>query len=128
MKRLGTCVYIILALTFLQACDNFANSEINSNKKEHVHKGYYIYGHEVNTFQPCGQTRVLWVSGSNEVLEKMQQHYARYTSQPYEEVFVELTGDLAGKATDGFAMDYDGRFWVVNMLNMNKKTKADCNE
>ena len=127
MKRFGTCIYIILAITILQACDDIASSEIKANNNAQVHKGYYIYGHEVNTFQPCGQTRVLWVNASNEVLNMLQQNYSSLTSQPYEEVFVELTGNTIGKATDGFAMDYAGQFLVSKMHKMKKKSKDDCN-
>lgn len=126
MIRIAVCLNILIALTTLQACDNQENSETESNTNSDVYKGYYIYGHEVNTFQPCGQTKVFWLSGSNEVLEKMQQHYARYTGQPYEEVFVELAGDVVGKASDGFAMDYDGRFLVKKVLRMKKRLADDC--
>ena len=126
MIRSGICFSIFIAFTTLQACADLENSENESNLNSDVYKGYYIYGHEVNTFQPCGQTRVLWVSGSNQVLKKMRQHYARYTDQPYEEVFVELAGVLAGKAADGFAMDYDGQFLVKKMLTMKAKSKDDC--
>ena len=126
MKKLVSCVFLFLALILLQACDNSANSDVQKNSEKQIHKGHYIYGHEVNTFQPCGQKMVFWVNGSNEVLNTLQQKYKSYTLLPYEEVFVELTGDFVGKASDGFAMDYDGQFLVVTLLKMSKKFKDDC--
>jgi len=126
MIRIAICLNLFIALTTLQACDNLENSETESNINADVYKGYYIYGHEVNTFQPCGQMKVFWISGSNDLLEKIQQQYALYTDRPYEEVFVELTGDFAGKASDGFAMDYDGQFMVTKIRMMKKRSEDDC--
>lgn len=124
----GASVFIFIFFAILQACDNLANSEINSKIKEQTYKGHYIYGHEANTFQPCGQQTVLWVNGSADVLDILQRSYKENTSVPYEEVFVELTGNVSGKASDGFAMDYDGQFSVLKLLSMKKKSKNDCNQ
>lgn len=124
----GASVLIFILFAILQACDNFSNSEIESAVQERVYKGYYIYGHEANTFQPCGQQTVYWVNGPTDVLDILQRNYNENTSRPYEEVFVELTGNIAGKASDGFAMDYDGQFSVLKLLSMKKKSKNDCNQ
>ena len=47
----SSCVFI--------SCHNyFSNSEIQTNGEKQVNKGSYMNGHEVNTFQPCGQKMV----------------------------------------------------------------------
>jgi NlpE C-terminal OB domain len=88
--------------------------------------GHYIYGHEVNSFQPCDREETLWVRGSNEQLELMKKEYLNYASKPYEEVFIEITGDYLDKSSDGFAMDYDGQIQVERLITIRKKSDSDC--
>ena len=88
--------------------------------------GHYIYGHEVNTFQPCDKEGTFWVMGSNEELEVLRKEYLNYASNPYDEVFVEIAGDYLGKPSDGFAMNYDGKIQVEKMMTMRKKSDTDC--
>lgn len=126
MNKLVPVSVLFLVLNFLQACDNAAISGNETSAAQRVHKGYYIYGHEVNSFQPCAQELVYWINGSNEVLEILQQNYFKLSSEPYQEVFVELTGDFGTKASDGFAMDHDGQFEVESMLKMSKISDHEC--
>jgi len=88
--------------------------------------GHYIYGHEVNSFQPCDRNDTFWVRGSNEQLELMKKEYLNYASKPYEEVFVEITGNYLDKSSDGFAMDYDGQIQVEKLITIRKKSNSDC--
>lgn len=126
MKKPLAIAVLLFLLNLLQACDNSANSGITGTSAQAVHKGFYIYGHEVNSFQPCAQELVYWVNGSNELLEQLQQNYQRHSTQVYAEVYVELTGKFGPRATDGFAMDYDGQFEVTALLKMDKKSNHDC--
>lgn len=126
MHKLPPVSVILLLLNFFQVCDNAAISGNETSTAQRVHKGYYIYGHEIDSFQPCAQKLVYWVNGSDEVPEILQQNYFKHSSEPYAEVYVELTGDFRPKASDGFAMDYDGQFQVESMLKMNKKSGHEC--
>ncbi|HEY5602938.1 MAG TPA: hypothetical protein VIM41_07520 [Gammaproteobacteria bacterium] len=73
MNKLFLNYLIVFALMFLQACDSSANSKNQTNGGTQTLKGYYIYGHEANTFQPCGQKLVYWVNASNEMLERLEK-------------------------------------------------------
>ena len=119
---------VFLSLVFFQACSATEDEEYKPRTKveEQTLIGHYIYGHEVNSFQPCGKKEIFWVNGSNEILELMVRKYSNYVTKPYEEVFLEITGDFEGKATDGFAMDYDGQIQVMKIVLMKKKSDTDC--
>jgi len=125
MKRYTLFSFVIIAFILFQACDSSAKS--NAHKLSQSLKGYYIYGHEVNTFQPCGGKNVYWVTSSNETLKNLIQKYEQYTSQPYEEVYVKIIGKYIDKATDGFATDYDGQVFVEKIITINKKSNKNCN-
>ncbi len=120
--------YPIMFLTFLvlNACSSIAGSQSRADVKEKLLIGHYIYGHEVNSFQPCNNKEVFWVKGPNKLLEFMARKYSDYAAQPYDEVFVEIIGNFENRATDGFAMDYDGQIYVMKMVLMKKKIDTDC--
>lgn len=112
-------IFPILTLLWLQASNISADNE-------RIFKGHYIYGHETNSFRPCDKKEAFWVTGSLNILKQMKKEYAKYTIEPYEEVFAELSGRLTGKAADGFAADYDDQLHVDMIINIRKKTDNDC--
>ncbi|PKM44317.1 MAG: hypothetical protein CVV05_11240 [Gammaproteobacteria bacterium HGW-Gammaproteobacteria-1] len=60
------------------------------------------------------------------MLELMAKKYSKLTTEPHEEVFAQIVGQQLGKATDGFAMDYDGQIQVIELIFMKKKSDTDC--
>ncbi len=122
MKKFTFLSFIFIILILFQACNSFAKS-----KSSQLLEGYYIYGLEVNTFQPCGEKNVYWVTGSNETLQNLIKKYEQYSSHPYEEVYTKMIGRHIDKATDGFAMDYDGQIFVEKIITITKKSKINCN-
>ena len=127
MKKFTSGSLFIVILVLIQACNIQADTSKDVSGDKNILKGYYIYGHEVNSFQPCKQKKVYWVNGSNEILAELEQQYSQHVTKPYDEVFVEITGKFTGKATDGFAMDYDGQITVLKLIKMSKKTNDSCN-
>lgn len=87
--------------------------------------GHYVYGHETETFQPCGSAP-LWVRGSTEVLESLRRAYSRLTSTPYEPVYAELVGRVTGPAASGFAASYDGQFMIERVESTRRMRAGDC--
>jgi hypothetical protein len=76
--------------------------------------GLYIFGHEVETFQPCHSKQVFWVVGSEASLKTLRQQAEKKhlsTGKPYQAIYVELDGRVDTKSKrDGFAASYDGLF------------------
>ena len=57
----------------------------------------------------------------------MSKKYSALATKAYDEVFVEIKGDFESKASDGFAMDYDGQINILALVQMkNKQQAADC--
>ncbi|UCH23203.1 MAG: META domain-containing protein [Deltaproteobacteria bacterium] len=89
--------------------------------------GFYVFGHEVRAFQPCGSDSVYWVRADQEISKHLREEYQKLTSKPYEPIYIEVQGHLTDKATEGFAADYDGQF-VIEALNLSRgRQKEDSN-
>ena len=126
IKKSVFCSTFFSIIVLLQACNTMEKNQLQIETEEQSLAGHYIYGHEVNTFQPCNKEGTFWVIGSNEELEVLRKEYLNYATKSYDEVFVEITGDYRGKSSDGFAMDYDGQIQIESMLTIRKKSHSDC--
>ncbi len=126
MKNFTNYLIIFFTLVSLQACSSIEESHYHANVEGKILIGYYIYGHEVNSFKPCGHEDVFWVLGPNEILDLMAEKYSNHADSPYDEVYIKIIGDYLNKASDGFAMDYDGQVQVKKILFMKKKSNTDC--
>lgn len=121
MIKIINCLLLGIAI---QSCSSI-NGPLD-NEPENTLTGYYTYGHEVNTFQPCNDKDVFWLTGENETLELMNKSYYNSTSQPYEEVYIKVIGSFSEKGTSGFSSDYDGELQIKKLIHMQKKSSTDC--
>jgi len=126
MGKLIQLFVVIFSLILIQACNSPPEPQAKTYNEEQKLVGHYVYGHEVNSFQPCGQKEVYWVTGSDKILQFLEQKYSKYTTKPYDEVYVELVGSFIGKASDGFSMDYDDQIIVKKIIEMKYKEKINC--
>ncbi|WP_223669445.1 hypothetical protein [Kangiella shandongensis] len=118
MKRTVIKLSLILgAALIVQSCKTTETRSVES-PSEDVVSGSYIYGHEVNSFQPCGEKIEYWVVGNEGVMSQLSERYTGMVGKPYQPVYVSFRGDKIGKATDGFASDYDGQFKVREVVSM----------
>jgi hypothetical protein len=91
--------------------------------------GHYTWGHEVNTFQPCSTDKVYWVSAAGPTMEGLKRSHRELTTQPYESVFVRVSGKSAtvpASYRDGFAGDYDGVFIIEEVYEIRRRRDSDC--
>ena len=92
-----------------------------------IWKGYYIFGHESNTFRPCGSDTVYWVVGDRRTVERLKMRYAQAATDPYEEVYVELKGKIIYAPPDeGMAAGYPAQLSLGEVLVVKKKSDTDC--
>jgi len=96
------------------------------NAKTEAYRGFYIFGHEVRTFQPCGSNKVYWVKAEPGISKKLREEHQKLTVKPYESIYVELQGRLLAKAAEGFAADYDGQIAIEAVDLVQAKQKEDC--
>jgi hypothetical protein len=92
-------------------------------------RGHYYWGHEVETFHPCGSKQAFWVVGDATLLQPLRDQAAKVLEaqgKPYLPIYVEVSAVVEGKAKDGFAADYDGVYRVTAVHVVNSSSPADC--
>ncbi|QSX77944.1 hypothetical protein [Agrilutibacter solisilvae] len=92
-------------------------------------RGHYTWGAEVETFRPCGSTQSFWVIGDKVLLQPLRDRsaaLAKTRGKPYQPVYIEASGASEGKATDGFAADYDGVYRLAAVQAAKDVSPADC--
>lgn len=90
------------------------------------YRGFYVFGHEVRTFQPCGSEKIYWVKAAPDLSEKLRKEHQKLTAKLYEPIYVEVKGYFTEKAAEGFAADYDGQI-VIEALNLiRNRQEKDC--
>ncbi len=94
--------------------------------------GGYVYGHEVQSFQPCNASLAFWtVLPPTEAkrLEALSLEKAKQEGRPYQPVYVELTGMLQPSAgAEGFAADYDAILKVETISKLSKTLPKLCGQ
>jgi uncharacterized protein YecT (DUF1311 family) len=88
--------------------------------------GHYAFGHEVESFQPCGSGLAYWVVGSSDVLDLLHSEHAARVDEPYEPVYAALRAVSQPPASDGFAADYDGLIRVTEVVDVRTRSTQDC--
>jgi len=115
------CRELAIAVTLslgLMACSS-ADSEPTG--------GLYTWGHEVETFQPCGSTNVFWVVGETSLLQPLRDAAdGASRTRPYQPVYVEVRAVSEGKANDGFASDYDGIYRFMAVAAVSHSAPPSC--
>jgi heat shock protein HslJ len=91
-----------------------------------AYRGFYVFGHEVRTFQPCGSEQVYWVKAEPDISKRLREEHRKLTVKPYESIYVEVQGHLLAKATEGFAADYDSKIAIEAIDLVRAKQKQDC--
>lgn len=98
--------------------------------RERVYEGIYTWGAEVETFSPCGTGKEWWVRTDDALSHQLSSAHGNLTSEPYEGIYVRVTGFYAGPAdedTDGsFAIQYEGLFRITRVLSIRKHSDLDC--
>jgi hypothetical protein len=92
-------------------------------------QGHYYWGHEVETFHPCGSNQEFWVTGDDALLQPLRDQAAelsRLNGQPYQPVYIAASGISEGKAFDGFAADYDGVYRLTAVHATKSVMPAGC--
>jgi hypothetical protein len=96
-----------------------------------IYEGIYTWGAEVETFSPCGTGgKEWWVSTTEPIWEQLRNDTMRLTTEPYEGIYVKVTGNYAGPATEetggAFSTQYEGLFKVTKVWLTRKTADADC--
>lgn len=102
----GSIVLVLYLALFLPACASHGVKRL---------EGAYYWTVEVEAFVPCTSQESFWIVGGEAILSPVRKRVqslraARRRSEA--PLFVEIFAVDKGKATDGFAMDYDSVYEV----------------
>jgi heat shock protein HslJ len=119
-KNRSPLYVLVLLVSIISVTASFVHAQSVS------YRGFYVFGHEVRTFQPCGSDTVYWIRADEAISKQLRDTHQKLTVKPYEPIYIEVQGHLTAKATEGFAADYDGQF-VIGALNLSRaRQKEDC--
>lgn len=116
IKHISISTYIAFCLTGCSA-----------SGIDHIYKGEYTWGAEVNVFQQCAEEKVYWVSASSPIRGELIDFHNQSTSKPYESIYIVFRGHLLDEELDGFAKQYDGLIRISEIINKEAKIPVDCN-
>ena len=92
------------------------------DKRPHIFKGLYKYNKEANTFQDCDDlTKIYWVKDSSATISKQYKKATKFLSYPDETAYAEVKGYLIGKASTGFASDYENVLVITSVDKLEPK-------
>ncbi|MBW2198948.1 MAG: META domain-containing protein [Deltaproteobacteria bacterium] len=114
---------LLSVLVFLSAITLFA--PVSGGQAENYH-GFYRFGHEVRTFQPCGSEQVYWVRAEGKIDKELREAHQKLTAKPYAPIYAEVRGRLMDRAAEGFAANYDGQIVIESIVLLRIKQKEDC--
>jgi uncharacterized membrane protein len=98
-----------------------------TNKTPVTFKGLYTYGNEVNTFRHCSTQQTYWVNDSLAPLRDSYKRTLKPLAYPYESIYAELKGYLAGKSKLGYASEYENVLVVTEIIKLEAKNmRTDC--
>ena len=89
-------------------------------------EGLYTYGHEVNSFHPCGSSQDYWISTSPSINRQLRDFVIQHTTEAYQPVYLRLRGQLSMEKGDGFAADYDGLMHIQEMVTLSEYAPVHC--
>lgn len=95
-------------------------------------RGVFISGAEVSEFTPCGSPgsyywlRVMHASEAVDQLQELVHEIRLARAEPYPAVYIEFEGMETGKASDGFAADYDAVISLQRLLSFDKRIPTEC--
>ncbi len=99
--------------------------------QQRVFDGVYTWGAEVETFSPRGSgEKQWWVLTGMDMRQQLSVAHQRLTTEPYEGIYVKVSGYYAGPATEEkggpFSLQYEGLFEITKVWLTRKRSTSDC--
>ena len=85
-----------------------------------------IYGHEVHTFQPCGDNKIFWIITSTYLRQQLQTKSKAIISSSYEAVYVKIEGDILNQSSAEFAKGYSGTLIINRLYSISRLNDNSC--
>ncbi|MBR0572604.1 MULTISPECIES: hypothetical protein [Pasteurellaceae] len=108
-------IHLILPITIALSGCNIAQDNT-------AVQGLLTFGHEVSSFEPCGSEKAYWIIDPTDKLNNLYNEKLAKPSEPYTPVLAELVLKDLGKATEGFAEDYDSVVEAIEIKSVQSIT------
>jgi hypothetical protein len=89
-------------------------------------RGFYVFGHEVRTLQPCGSEAVHWIRADEPVRDRLRESYRELATAPYQELYLVARGETSDQPGEGFAAGYDGQVVIEEIVVVRAKQEVHC--
>lgn len=93
-------------------------------------RGRFYWGHEVQSFQPCGSKNAYWVLGEERMLKSLRERTEELREQrgkPYQPIYLEAVGVIDTKSKkEGFAENYQGLFHLRKVECVSNAVPNGC--
>ncbi len=86
-------------------------------------RGFYVYGANRNSFQPCGSDQRYWVEGDNDQVGQLQQDYLAQVTAERQVLFAELRGTL--DTTQDYP-EHDGVVQLTAVTSLKPPSESEC--
>jgi len=86
-------------------------------------RGFYVYGANRNSFQPCGSDKRYWVEGDNDQVGQLQQDYLAQSTAALQVLFAELRGNLD---TSQDYPEHDGVVLLTAVTSLKPPSESEC--
>ncbi len=121
MRKWSLSVVAVLAST----C---AAPESASSPAARLVEGRFVWGAEVETFRPCGDSLTYWVVASDSMRLHLRSTHGSLTSRPYQAIFLRVHGERTDGERGEFAREYDGLFRIDSVLTADVSVPATCED
>ena len=111
-------LYLVMFMLFSILLSKPASSSVLS--------GMIFYGHEVHTFQPCGDNKTFWIIASTYLRQELQTKSRAIISSPYEAVYVEIEGNIIHQTAAEFAKGYSGTLIINRLYSISRLNDDSC--
>lgn len=95
-----------------------------------IWEGFFSSGRTGRSFRPCDGSGTWWVKNPDfgNTADELEAQYKEITNKPYEQVFVQLRGDISREGNYGPLGSYQRVIYVEEILEIREKREDDCIE
>ena len=86
-------------------------------------RGFYVYGANRNSFQPCGSDQRYWVEGNNEQVGQLQQDYLSQSTASLQVLYAEIRGQID---TSQQYPDHSGIVQLAAVTKLKLPSDSEC--
>jgi len=91
--------------------------------KANTLRGFYVYGAERNSFQPCGSEQRYWVEGDNAQVGQLQQDYLSLSTASLQVLYTELRGQIEPNET---YPEHSGAVKLIAVTTIKLPSDSEC--